>query len=371
MVRAALFLLLAAASAFAQAAAPGKALQEARKKAAEELNTMKADMLKQGFKGEADDCDSILAKLLTPDKLINEKGMSTPYPGDDKLKDLMKAWAELGDRLKAIYTEAAGQLEGAAKEECEMFAGWFVSWRDVGNGVLHLNARRKFCKLTPVMADWSGSLGGYLHGRYLAKNANEPSAQGLGAHKEDMKLPCFTLEGAAAAGGILGGGSSERCMDGWLGSAYHRDPVLSRNCSRVCFGGLSPNGWWSCRTAGGGSGQALGDVITFPGDGDTDISPVFGGEGPNPLQKFGMTDSGTLFSIEFLRGQLKKPTVKLTDADGKEAELLEIQRFPMIFAAKSALKENTKYTVTLTGQDGAKFSFSFTTSGNPFAPRPK
>src|SRR5262245_6879123 len=105
MVRLSMALLFAAAasSAFAQAGAPPKALTEARKKAADELNAMKGEMLKLGYKGEADDCDSILRKVAEPDKIINEKGMSTPYPGDDKLAELMKAWSELGERLSAIY----------------------------------------------------------------------------------------------------------------------------------------------------------------------------------------------------------------------------------------------------------------------------
>jgi hypothetical protein len=358
-----LFLAAACSSSFAQAKTPppNQPLMDARKKAAEEIGKMRASMDKAGYKGEVDDCDSILKKVLEPDKLINDKGIATPYPGDERLEELMKAWGEFGDKLAAIYTEAAGQLEGAAKDEAEMFSGWFDSWKHVAKGVLHLNKRRKFCKLTPVMADWSGSMGGYLHGRYLAKNANDKSTAGLGAHHEDNKLPGYTLEGASAAGGILGGGSSEYVMDSWLGSEYHRDPVLSRNCSRVAFGGLPPNGWWSCKNAGGGSGSALAEVITFPGDGDTDISPVFGGEGPNPLDKYGMSSSGTLFSIDFLRGKPKKPTVKLLDPDGASIELLTIGTAPMSFVAKAPLKENTKYVVEVLGQDGTKFSFSWTT----------
>jgi hypothetical protein len=367
MTRAAvLCLLLTASSVFAQGkpAAPNAPLLEARKKALEEIAKLKGAMAQLGYKGEMDDCDSITKKILEPSKSINDKGMGTPYPGDEKLVELMKAWGEAGDRLSAIYKDAAGQMEGEPKDEAEMFAGWFESWSHIGKGVLHLNRRRKFCKLTPVMADWSGTLGGYLHGVYMAKNRENRAAMS-DPHHEDGKLPGYTLEGAAAAGGILGGGSAEYVMDSWLGSEYHRDPVFSRNCSRVSFGGLAPNGWWSCKNGGGGSGNVLGDVITFPGDGDTDISPVFGGEGPNPLAKFGMTESGTLFVMDFLRGKPKKPTVTLKDPEGNAAELLELGKAPMSFVAKAPLKGNTKYTVEVLGQDGTKFSFSFTTRDGP------
>ncbi|MEK7468543.1 MAG: hypothetical protein AAB074_14120 [Planctomycetota bacterium] len=364
MTRAAvLFLMLSASVALAQgrAAAPNQPLLDARKKAVEELTKLRGEMAQLGYKGEVDDCDSVIKKILEPSKSINDKGMGTPYPGDEKLAVLMKSWSDAGDRLSAIYKEAAGQLEGDPKLEAEMYAGWFESWSHIAKGVLHLNRRRKFCKLTPVMADWSGTLGGYLHGVYMAKNKDNRAAMS-DPHYEDGKLPGYTLEGAAAAGGILGGGSSEYVMDSWLGSEYHREPVWSRNCSRVCFGGLAPQGWWSCKNGGGGSGNVLADVITFPGDGDTDISPVFGGEGPNPLSKYNMTQSGTLFVIDFLRGKPKKPTVTLKDPDGNAAELLELGKAPMSFVAKNALKGNTKYTVEVVGQDGTKFSFSFTTS---------
>ncbi len=365
MTRAVVALFLAlAVPAFAQGKppAPDAPLQAARKQAAEEVGKLRELMAKNGFKGEVDDCDGVLKRIFEPDKEIKPAGIATAWPGDERHEELLKAWSEAGDKLAAIYAEAVGKLEAPYKEEAEILAGWFGSWAHVAKGVRHLNKRRKFCKLSPVMADWSGSMGGYMHGRYLEMNKGNPSTAGLGAHNEDPKLPGYTNEGASAARGILGGGTAEGCMDGWLGSAYHRDPVLNRNCSRVCFGGLPPYGWWSCKAAGGGGGQALGDVISFPGDGDTDISPVFGGEGPNPLAPFGETRSGTLFSVEFLRGKPKKAVVRLLDPDGKPVDLYEIQKLPMIYAAKQPLKFASKYTIEITGQEGARVTISFTTA---------
>ncbi|MCE9584517.1 MAG: hypothetical protein K8T20_18670 [Planctomycetes bacterium] len=375
MARAAVAFLLfvaLASPAFAQGkpAPPDQPLQEARKKSLEELGKLRELMAKSGYKGEVDDVDSTIKRIMEPEKAIKAAGLATAWPGDDKHEEILKAWSEAGDKLAAIFTEAAGKLDGALKEEAEILSGWFTSWSHVADGIRRLNARRKFCKLTPVMEDWSGSMAGYLHGRYLQLNKNDPSTAGLGAHNENPKLPGATNDGAWAAGGILGGGPAAYCMDGWLGSAYHRDPVLSRNTSRVCFGGLAPNGWWSCRNAGGGGGQALGDIISFPGDGDTDISPTFGGEGPNPLQKFGETSSGTLFSVEFLRGKPKKPVVRLLEPDGTSVELYDIQSYPMIMAAKKPLKPATKYTIDIAGQDGTKVVITFTTSDGRGIPVP-
>ncbi|NUN48734.1 MAG: hypothetical protein HUU15_07905 [Candidatus Brocadiae bacterium] len=364
MTRALPLLLLLASLASADgrgAAPPPPELTEARKKVYEEIQKLKASMAQQGYRAEIEDCDSILRKVLEPEKGLNEKGGGTPYPGDDRLKALIQEWSEFGDRVAAIYTDAAAKLDGDAKAEAELMSGWFASFAHAGRGVLHLNRRRKFCKLTPVMPDWSGTLGGYLHGVYLKRNQGHPSTAGLGAHNEDPKLPGYTLEGAAAAKGILGGGSAEYVMDSWLGSEYHREPVFSRGCTRVLFGGL-PGGWWSCRNGGGGSGNALADVITFPGDGDTDISPVFGGEGPNPLDRYGMQSSGTLIVIEFLKGKPKKGVARLLDPDGKEVEILELGKAPMSFVAREPLQKNARYVVEVVGTD-RRFSFSFTTSG--------
>jgi hypothetical protein len=150
-------------------------------------------------------------------------------------------------------------------------------------------------------------------------------------------------------------------MDSWLGSEYHREPVFSSNCSRILFGGLK-DGWWSCRNGSGGAGRALGDVITYPGDGDTEIYTYFGGEGPNPLAPFGMSTSGTFVVVNFLRGKPKKPAPVLKDQDGNAVEIIVINKNnPISFVAKKPLQGETKYTVEIVGLDG-KFSFSFTTA---------
>lgn len=361
-----LALLLAFAAVLAPAAAQSKAppnpLLDARKKAADELTKMQAEMTKLGYKGEIDDCGAILKRVLSPDASM-PMGTGTPYPGDDKFAELMKSWSELGGRLAAIYHEAEGQLTGKDKDEAELLAGWFDTFEHVARGALHLNRRRKFIKVTPIMPDWSGSIGGYLHGRYLQMNRDQPSTQGLGAHNEDAKLPGHTSEGEAAGHGILGGGTAESVMDGWLGSEYHRDPVFVPGCSRIAFGGL-PGGWWSCRNAGGGAGSALGNVITWPGDGDTEIPTFFANEGPNPLAPYGITSAGTMVVIDFIKGKPRKPTIKLLDPDGKPVETLEVSKHsPYSFVAKQPLQANGKYSVEVVGADGAKFTFSFTTGG--------
>ncbi len=362
------FAFACAAAAFAQSSPPSAALVEARKKAVEELAAVRAEMARLGYKAEADDCVSIQKKVLDPDKPMPEKGGSTPYPGDEAFAALLQTWSDLGDRLAAIYREAEGKVSEKEKEQVELLAGWFESFKEVARGTAHLNRRRKFIKITPVLCDWSGSIGGYLHGRYLVLNRNHPSTAGLGAHNEEAKLPGYTPEGAEAAHGILGGGSAESVMDGWLGSEFHRDPVFSHHCTRIHFGGY-PGSMWSCRNAGGGSGRALATVLTWPGDGDTGIPTWFANEGPNPLEKYGITSAGTFVVIDFLKNKPRKPKVRLLDAEGAEVEILDVGKNPLTFVAKNPLQANVTYTVEVSGQDGGGHKFSFTTGGGGWGGR--
>lgn len=356
MLRAAI-LLLVAAPLLAQGKAPSKPLAEARRQASAALTEMKQQMAKKGMKGEVDDCDAILGKIALPHKGISMKGSGGAYPGDEAYEAALVAWSDLGKKLSEIYTTVAPDLEGREKEEAEMFAGWFATWDEVGLGIRRLNRRRKFSKLGPVTCTWAGSIGGYLHGLYLEKNANDPSTAGLGAHEEAQGLPGYTEEGAQAAGGILGGGGGEGSIDMWCGSRFHREPVLDRNCGRVSFGGF-PNGWWSCREASGPAPKQQPNVIVYPGDGDTEISCVFMGEAPDPFPA-GVESTGTVVYVEFVKNRPKKPVWRLLDPDGKEVELLILDT--LTFVAKDPLKPATKYTVEVTGQGGFKWSSTFTT----------
>lgn len=354
-----LVVLLLASPLLAQGKGPSKPLGEARQKACAALAEMKLAMTKKGMKGEAEDCDAIAAELKQPSKQLSAKGAGAPYPGDEAYEEVLAAWSELGKRLAGIYEEAAPSLEGREKEEAETYAGWFATWDQVGVGIRRLNRRRRFSKLGPVTCSWAGSLGGYLHGVYLEKNAHDPSVEGLGAHNEAPGLPGATPEGAEAAGGILGAGGAEGSIDMWCGSRFHREPVLNRSVGRVSFGGL-PRGWWSCREAPGGAPKQQPDVVVYPGDGDTDIPTAFFGEAPDPFPP-GVRSSGTIVYVEFFKNRPKRPKWRLLDPDGAAVEILTLDEHPLCFVAKEALKRATKYTIEVTGQDRFKFTSTFTT----------
>jgi hypothetical protein len=344
-----------------QAVPSSKALAEVRKTALLEVNKLRTEMAKRNARAEISDCDNVAAKILLPSKAMPEKSASAPYPGDKAYEEVLTLWAEAGPALAKIYKDGQAELKDAELEEAKTFEGWFATWPDLAQGIRHLNARRKFCKLAPVTQDWSASIGGYYHGIYLKKNKDQPGTQGLGAHNEDRKLPGFTPEGEKAAGGILAWGrTAEGIFDMWLNSRFHRHPVLSPECARVAFGG-GQDGGYSCREAPGGSNKALAELVTWPGDGDTDIPTTFGGELPNPFPP-GVTSAGTVLVLDFRTRQPKKLDVKLLDAGGKSLELLGLDtKNPYCYCAKSALQGKSKYTVEALSSEGAKITYSFTT----------
>jgi len=341
---------------------PSKALLEMKKGVLAELNKLKGEMAKRNARNEAMDCDNIGAKLMAPSKAMPEKGASSPFPGEKPYEEVLDLWAEAGPALAKLCKDAQAELKDKELEESKLFAGWFDTFPDIARGIKHLNRRRKFMKLPPVTEDWSGSIGGYLHGIYLKVNKDHPSVAGLGAHNEDRKLPAWTPEGEKAAGGILAwGGSAEGIMDNWINSRFHRHPVMNRDCGKVAFGGR-PDGGYSCRDGGGGAtGRPGAEVITWPGDGDTEIPTSFGGELPNPFPP-GVSSAGTVVVIDFGGRQPKGPQWRLLDPDKKPVELLDLdKKSPICFCAKSALKGKTQYTVEFTTADGLKLSWSFTT----------
>ena len=334
---------------------------DAKKEAAKRIEELAARMTKAGLKSEAMDCDSILRKLADPTKIMPERGGNSPWPGDENYTKILMDWTETGTALAGIFKEAAEKIaDKQDKEWAVIFSEWFATFGQLAEGVRHLNRRRKFCKIGPVMLDWSASFGGYMHGRYMKINKDDPSTAGLGAHNEDPKLPGYSPEGAGAAGGILGGGDSKSVMDAWLGSAFHRDPVLKPYVGRIAFGG--GHGWWSCKDGGGTAAEKPGTkILHFPGDGDTECPTAFGGEAPDPLPK-GMGSAGAMIIVEYLGSQPKKPQYRLLDDAGNEVKILMLQKFsPVYFVAEKSLKSRTKYKVEITAQDGFKYEFTFTT----------
>ena len=99
-----------------------------------------------------------------------------------------------------------------------------------------------------------------LHADYVARNHDHPSAQGLGIHDEDPKLPGATPEGAKAgaaatiASRLLDPAAS---LDNWMATLYHRLPLLDPQLKRVGYGQTPhpQHGWITVLDVGSGKSR--------------------------------------------------------------------------------------------------------------------
>src|SRR5262245_26882541 len=109
---------------------------------------------------------------------------------------------------------------------------------DAAKVVDRINVYRKAAGLEPVALDPALSKGCAAHAAYLVTNVDHPSTQGLGLHSEDAKLPGYSKEGerAGKASVIFLGREGEQAVDGWIGSLFHRIPLLQSRLRKIGYG---------------------------------------------------------------------------------------------------------------------------------------
>ncbi len=100
-----------------------------------------------------------------------------------------------------------------------------------------LNAYRRTAGLAPVTLDEERSKGCRLHANYLARNIDQPAAQGLGMHDEDASLPGATAEGrrAGRASVVAREPDAGAAVDGWIDTLFHRAPLLNPDLKAVGY----------------------------------------------------------------------------------------------------------------------------------------
>lgn len=100
-----------------------------------------------------------------------------------------------------------------------------------------MNLHRKICGLNPVVLDIAMSEGCVKHAAYLNQNEDQILA-GLDAHHEVSTRPGYTAEGAYAGehGDITYGHTGTSAIDSWMGTYYHRSPILSPGVTKVGYG---------------------------------------------------------------------------------------------------------------------------------------
>src|SRR5436190_21311668 len=113
-----------------------------------------------------------------------------------------------------------------------------ASETDAAKVVERVNVHRKAAGLDPLVLDPILSKGCAAHAEYLVRNVDHPSTEGLGLHSEDAKLPGYTKEGerAGKASVIFLGLEGTAAVDGWIGSLFHRIPLLQSRLRKVGYG---------------------------------------------------------------------------------------------------------------------------------------
>jgi len=253
---------------------------------------------------------------------------------------------------------------------------------DSSSALERLNAHRKAAGLEPVVADPSLSKGCAAHAAYLVQNVDQPSAQGLGLHGEEAKLPGYTKEGerAGKASVIYLGKEGADAVDGWMGSLLHRIPLLQSRLRKVGYGvargGPAKSTVVLDSTNGMGAGKDAPFVL-YPADGQKGVPRAFVEEIPDPIPGSVDKKAGYPVTVIFAEGALVKDVkASLKDGDGKDVAFwlssperpaaADYQRNTVGLIAEEPLKPETTYTVAVaarvTGKPWLK-TWSFTTAG--------
>ena len=243
-----------------------------------------------------------------------------------------------------------------------------------------INVHRKAAGLDPVALDPILSKGCTAHAGYLVRNVEHPSTQGLGLHSEDTKLPGYSKEGerAGKASVIFLGLEGPAAVEGWMGSLFHRIPLLQSRLKKVGYG-LARGGPAKVTVvldATNGLGVAKdAAVVIYPADGQKDVPPAFSPEIPDPIPESDDKKAGYPLTAIFAEGALVKDVkASLKDASGKELAIwlstpekpaaADYQRNTVGIIPKGPLRPLTTYTVAIaarvTGKPWVK-TWTFTT----------
>jgi len=153
-----------------------------------------------------------------------------------------------------------------------------------------VNEYRKRAGVPPVVYDNTLSKGCHEHANYMVLNRGTHAMYHLNAHHQDPKLPGATMDGAECGGRADLSHSVENIPDavrGWMGTLYHRQPVIAPYNGRIALGYAKlPGGHYAValRFVLGPYDSRLYPVV-YPADGNTDVPVDFHSEVPNPLPR--------------------------------------------------------------------------------------
>lgn len=214
------------------------------------------------------------------------------------------------------------------------------------------------------------------HAVYLTKNSKQLS-EWPGAHEEYPDQPSYSPEGARAGLSSViapGVGGPEDAIDGWIGTFYHRLPLLEPGLVRIGWG---IEGHVAVLDAGSLVAPTEIPVhVAWPASGAKDVPRRFCAELPNPVPGADQSQWGYPVTLQFFendpeltmrlfagnqRGGQEIPCHFSTPKKPTNTELAPAGTFCLI--PKIPLAANTTYTVAVDGwpKNDAGTDWQFTT----------
>jgi hypothetical protein len=244
-----------------------------------------------------------------------------------------------------------------------------------------VNRYRALAGVSSIGHDTSLGPGCVDHANYLWINRGKGEVAGLRAHEQVPSLP-----GASSAGARCGKAavihfaapSASAAVDAWMGTLYHRAPILSPYVDRIAIG------------AAGDARKAVammfairrvdhGWPVAFPADGQHDVPTKFVPEVPNPIPS--SATAGYPFTLQFPIGdKLVDVAATFLDGDGnavpfylsspeKPASASHAQRGLVGVIPQRPLRAATRYTVTVAATwRGRRDTWTSTFTTGPEAP---
>lgn len=145
-----------------------------------------------------------------------------------------------------------------------------------------VNYHRQMAGVKPVVLDENLSRGCLLHAQYLHRNRHLAETRDLRSHTESSKRPGYTKEGAQAAGASTIHYISDpvRAVDDWMGSFYHRLPLLREGLTSIGFGSAGSIVVLDCNS---GWNRPEITPIAYPGVNQINVPLRFVPENPDPV----------------------------------------------------------------------------------------
>ncbi len=337
-------------------------------------------------------------------KVEDDLSQNPPEPGDavkkayvQKLEELSKAFTKKFEELarwanqKGLKDESVEMTGRSRAFDPEvMIAGEkgtsrleLASWqKEIGNQVC---SYRKLAGCAPVEVDLELSVGAEAHALYLFVNEGSAKLAGMGVHEEHKDLAGYTDAGARCAATCdIAWGHAEQAVDQWMGTFYHRVPLLAPKLAKIGVGkkdGLK-DGTVVVADMQSGIDAARADepkFVLFPAPDQQGVPHAFAGEMPDPIPAGTKGTAGypvTLTAYDDKANAIDGVTVtRLLGPDGKEVPCWTStpqaparadfgQGNTIALIPKAALTGKSKYTVEIRCEvGGAAFekTWSFTT----------